>query len=113
MLADAEMQIPAAGGLRLEIPGARELERGPVRGPDIGRAAQKPGHVARNRIERCAGGIAAGDSLGIRRKYRQVPVPPLRKLPALHLLDFCGESGISQSITGELFQPRTMSLGPA
>src|SRR5271168_4485091 len=77
VLADAKMQIPPAWALCLEISRARKLERGPVRGPDIGRAAQKPRYVARYRVERCARRIAPGDSLWIRCKYRQVPVPPL------------------------------------
>src|SRR5260370_15922106 len=105
------MQIPAAAARRLEIPGARELERGTVRGPKIGGAAQKPWHVARNRVERCAGRIAARDPLWIRGKYRQGPLPPLQNLPPLPLLRLLREGGTRYSITAHHFKPPNLHPG--
>jgi len=45
MLADAEMEIAAAGTAGLEVAGAGEFERRLVRRAEVRRSAEKPGNV--------------------------------------------------------------------
>ena len=78
MLADAEMEIAAAGAAGLEVAGAGELQRRLVRRAEVGRAAEEPGNVLGQHVQHLARGVAAGDALGIGREARQVAVPARR-----------------------------------
>ena len=111
VLANAEMQIPAAGVVGLEIAGAGEFERGPVRGPEIGRAAQEPGDVLRKHVEHLArrrrGRRCPWRSAGKTGRLRSHPVG---QLAALHLVDLGGEIGILRAIAGEQRLPADRAL---
>ena len=66
VLADAEMQVPAAGRLRLEVSGAFEFQHGLVGGPRSAEPPRSHGNVLRQHVEHLARGVAPGESLGIR-----------------------------------------------
>ena len=92
VLADAEVEVPAARGRRPRSrPRPRTSSVRLVRRPEVGRAAEEPGHVLREHVEHLARGVAPGDALRVGRKDRQVAVPAVRQLAPLHLLDLGGE----------------------
>ena len=91
VLADAEMEIAAAGTAGLEVARAGELQRRLVRRAEVGRAAQEPGNVLGEHVQHLARGVAAGDALGVGREARQVAVPARGQLAPLHLVDLGGE----------------------
>ena len=101
VLADPEVKVSAARTLRLEVAGVGKLQRGLVRGTEVGRAAEKPGNVLREHVEHLPGSIAAGQPLGIGWKRREIAVPAGGKLATLHRLDFSGKGGMLCGITGE------------
>ena len=106
MLADPEVEVPAAAVVRLEVARAVEGQAGLRGGREIGRAAEKPGNVLRDRVQDLPGRVAAGDPLRIGGKLRDVRIPTSRELPALHALDLVCELGIGSPIVLEQRPPR-------
>ena len=82
VLANAEVQIPAARGGGLEIAGAGERERGLVRRTEVRRAAEEPWDVLREDVQDFARGLPPRHTLWIGREHREVPIPALRQLSA-------------------------------
>src|SRR5262249_28361037 len=80
MLADAEMQVSATGGARLEVSRARKRERSLGGRTEVRRSAEQPGYVLSKYVEDLARGIAAGDALRVGGKNRQLLIPSLRQL---------------------------------
>ena len=113
MLADAEMQVPAAGTAGLEVAGAREFQRRLVRGAEVRRAADEPGDVLGEHVEHLARGVAPGDALGVGREDRQIAVPAGRQLAPLHLVDLVRELGELLAVVGEELVPARARLGAA
>src|ERR1700751_3179459 len=105
MLPDAEMQILTTGVIGLKISGALVLQRRLVRRTEIGRSAQKPRNILRQNGEHLAGSFAASDTLWISRKSRQILIPSLRQLPALHEINIVGQFGIFNRVRGEHISP--------
>ena len=87
VLANAEVQIPAAARARLEVAGALEGQDRLVRGTEIRRAAEQPGDVLRQHVEHFPRGVAPRDAFGIGRKDGQTAIPSGRQLTALHQID--------------------------
>src|SRR5262249_26159134 len=91
MLADAEMQVSAAGGAGLEVSGSLEGEQRLVGGAEIGRSSKQPGDVLRENVENLARCIAPGNAFRVGGKDRQTPIPSLRQLAPLHQINLGGE----------------------
>src|SRR4029450_3811102 len=101
MLADAEMEIAAAGTAGLEVAGAGELQRRLVRRAEVRRTAGEPGDVLGEDVQHLARSVTAGDALGIGLEARQVAVPSLGQLAPLHLVDLGGEFRELLAVVGE------------
>src|ERR1700756_2335787 len=56
--------------------------------------------------------VAAGDTLRVGRKRRNVPVPPLREISPLHPLTLIGEFRIGAAVALEQRQPLRAQLLP-
>ena len=113
MLADAEVQVAAAGVRGAEVAGPLERQprlagRGQVR-----RAAHQPGHVLRQGVEHLAGGVARGLALGVGREGRQVLVPALGELAALHPVEVVGQLGVLLAVLLEAGAPGLVQLPAA
>ena len=80
-------------------------EQGPVRRPEVGRAAEKPRDVLREDVQHLAGGVASGDALCVRREHREIAIPSGGKFAALHLVDLGGELGEGPAIAIEELHP--------
>ena len=98
-------KLRPAGILGAEIAGAFESQPRLARGPEVGRAAEQPRHVLGEGVQHLARGVAGGDAFGVGGKRRQVPVPALRQLAALHAIALIGELRILASILLELRPP--------
>src|SRR5262245_56934641 len=98
MFANAEMQGLVTGGLRLNISAARKWQSSFVRRAKGARASNGPWAVMRDQVQSCAGSVQTRDTFIVGWKCRQVSVPSLRKLPALHHLYFIGEFRITSPI---------------
>src|SRR6516225_7887658 len=113
MLADAEMQVSAAGSAGLEVSGSLEGEQRLVGGAKIGRSSEQPGDVLRENIENLARGIAPGNAFRVGGKNRQPPIPSLGQLAPLHQVDLGRELRIFRAISHEQIVPSAMGLSPA
>src|SRR3984893_14314886 len=113
MLADAEMQVPAAGSARLEVSGALEREQRLGGGAEIRRSPEKPGNVLRENIENLARGIATGDAFRVGGKNRQPLIPSSRQLAPLHQLDLGRELRMFRAISRKQLSPTPVGLSPA
>src|SRR5438105_1921244 len=71
----------------------------------VRRAADEPWMMLGNRVEDLAGGLAAGQSLGVRREYRQFAAPPFGGLAMLHLRQVGGGGRLGHLILLEQFRP--------
>src|SRR6266850_7557637 len=98
MLADAEMKIPAAVIVALEIAGSLESQLDLGRGREVGGAAEQPRQTRRDRIQHLSGGVAAGDALGIGGECGNVFVPLLGEIAPLHALTLIGELRIGAAV---------------
>src|SRR5215471_16409266 len=112
MLADAEMQISAAGSARLEITCALKREQRLVGGAEIRRSTEQPGDVLGKNIEDLTGGIAPGDAFRIGRKNRQALIPSPRQLALLHQVDLVCELRIFRAISCKELAPLTAGFFP-
>src|SRR6202022_762692 len=113
MLADAEMQVPAAGSARLEVSGALEREQCLGGGAEIRRSPEKPGNVLGKNIEDLARGIATGDAFRVGGKNRQPLIPSSRQLAPLHQLDLGRELRMFRAISRKQLSPTAAGLSPA
>src|SRR6185312_2892284 len=83
------LRVLALGDRGVEV--AEALEVGEGGGIQIRRAAEQRGELRRDRIHHLAAGLARGDALGVGGEYRDVAVPPVRKLAAQPRAKFIGE----------------------
>src|SRR5262249_25199459 len=83
-------------GLKISCPGIGEESL--VGRTKVGGAAEEPGNILRQHIQRFARRIATGDALRVGRKYGQVAVPSCWKLSLLHQLNFNCELWISSAV---------------
>ena len=113
VLADAEVQIPAAGAGGLEISGACEGQRRLVRRTEVGRATQEPRDVLREDVQNLARGLPARQPLRVGREHREVTVPALRQLTSLHPIDLRRQIRVLGSVRGEELRPCAMRFGAA
>ena len=97
------------GAVGLEI--ARPFEGQPRLGGrgQVGRAADQPGNVLRERVEHLARRIARGQALGIRRKRGHVRVPAFGQLAVLHAVELIGQLGVLGPVV-ELAEPGVAQL---
>src|SRR5207248_4238521 len=113
MLANAEMKIPAAVVIALEITGSLESQPGLRRGREVGGAAEQPRQARGDRVQHMSRRVAAGDALRVGRKRRNVSVPPVREVAPLHPLALISELRISVAVSLEERQPFRPQLLPA
>src|SRR5438477_7952855 len=113
MLANAEMKIPAAVVIALEIAGSLERQPGLRRGREVGGTAEQPRQARGDRVQHMSRRVAAGDALRVGRKRRNVSVPPLREVAPLHPLALISELRISVAVALEERQPFRPQLLPA
>src|SRR5438067_11165092 len=99
MLADAEMQVPAAVTAGLEIAGSLERQERLVGRAEIRRSAEQPWDVLREHVEHFARRVPSGDSLGIGGENGESEVPSARQLAPLHPADLCRQFGIYRPVT--------------
>src|SRR3989442_8696230 len=107
------MQVLTAGLRRLEAPGALVRQGGLVRRPQVGRPSEEPWDVLCEHVEHLARRVAARDALGIRREDGKVPIPSLRQLSPLHLIDLGRELRVGGAIGPEEIGPPASSCGAA
>ena len=86
MLANPEVQIAAGITSRFKISGALKFKRGLVRSGKVGRAANQPRNVLRQRIQHLARTLARSYTLCIGGKGRKILVPSIGKLATLHAM---------------------------
>src|SRR6266571_4047539 len=101
------MQVLAARVPGLEASRALVRQRGLVRRAEIRRAPEEPGDILRQRVQRLARGVAAGEALGIRREDGEVAIPPRRQVSPLHLVDLARKLGVRGPVRGEERRPPT------
>src|SRR5581483_3107546 len=80
----------------------------------IGRAAHEPRDVLRQNVQRLARSLAAGDTLRVRGKHRQIAIPARRELAPLHPLDLNRELRILRPVRLEKLvplSPRALAAG--
>ena len=84
VLADAEVQVPAARAGGLEISGAGERQRRLVRRAEVGRATEEPRDVLREDVQHLARGLPSRHTLRIGREHGEVrdPSPPAARAAA-------------------------------
>src|SRR5262245_25595328 len=112
MLADAEVQVPAAASAGLEVARALEGQDRLVRGAEIRRSTEQPGNVLGKNIEDLTGGIAPGDASRIGGKNRQALIPSPRQLALLHQVDLVCELRIFRAISCKELAPLTAGFFP-
>src|SRR5262249_19669043 len=76
-----------------------------VRRTEVRRPAEEPRDVLREHVEDFAGGVAAGDALGISREDGKVAIPSRGEVAPLHQIDLVRELGIRGAV-------RRQELGP-
>src|SRR5262245_36760746 len=101
MLADAEMQVPAAVTAGLEVAGSLEREERLIGRAEIRRSAEQPWDVLREHVEHFARRVPSGDSLGIGGKNGQPAIPSARQLTPLHQIDLGRKLGVFRPVGGE------------
>ena len=113
VLTNSEVQIASRGSGGLKIARAFELERGLVRSRQIGRSANQPRNVLRQRIEHFTRTLAGRNTLGIGGKCREVIVPACRQFVVLHLAETLGTIRIFLRVCREKVRPLRMQIAPA
>jgi transposase len=106
VLADAEMQVPAAETAGLEVAGARERQERLVGRAEIRRSTQQPRDVLGQHVEHFPRRVASGDALRIGGKDRKPAIPSGRQLAPLHQVDLGRKLGVFRAVSRE-------QLGPA
>src|SRR4051812_27883162 len=110
MLADAEMQVPAAGCPRLDVSGSLEQQGGLVGRAEVRRSTDQPRDILCQRVEHFARGIPSGNALGVGRKDRESGIPLRRQLTPLHQVDLGRELRIFRPVSREQLGPAFMGL---
>src|ERR1700675_4938854 len=113
MLADSEMEILPAGSIRLDVSRAFMLQRGLVRRAEVGGTTYEPGDILCEHVQHFSGCFAPRDSLRVGGENGKVAVPTVRKIAALHEINFGGEFGIFCAIGGEELCPLNSGLRTA
>src|ERR1700716_259456 len=113
MLADAEVQVPAARSAGLDVPGPLERQGGLVGRAEIRRPADQPWAVLRKHIEHFARGVPSGDPFGVGGKDEKPCIPFGRQLTPLHQVDLVRELGIFRPVSREQLGPAGMDLRAA
>ena len=111
VLADAEVEVAPAPLVGLEVAGAVERQARLRRGREVGGTAEQPGHVLRD-ARSAPGRTSRGSRCPSRRpgRRRDVRVPAVGQLAALHPLDLVGELGMVGAVLGERRLPRLAGL---
>ena len=107
------MEILAARSPGLEASRALVRQGRLVGRAEVCRAAEEPRDVLREHVEHVARRVAAGDALGVRREHRKVPIPAVRQVAALHLLDLGRELRMGGPVRREERRPLASRRGAA
>ncbi len=105
MLAHSEVQIASGVVERLEIACAFKREVHFVRFGQIGRAADEPRNILRERVQHLAATFARGNAFGVRGEGWQVLVPAAGQFTMLHLVESLRQVGILLGVFREVFIP--------
>jgi len=84
----------------------------PAAGPWRPRRARQ-GDALRQHVQHLARGVAAGHALRVGWEHREVAVPPLGELAALHLVDLGRELGVLGPVGGDELHPLLPGRGSA
>src|SRR5882757_3145877 len=99
------MQVPPAKCPRLDVSSAVKFQRGFVGSAEIRRSSNEPWNVLRKHVQHLAGSIPPSDTLGAGWKDREIAIPTLRQLAALHETNFGSELGIFALIVSKELRP--------
>ncbi len=111
VLADPEMQVPAAGLLGREVAGALERQPGLRRGREVGRPAHEPRDARSERVQHLPGGLSSSEPLRVGREGGDVRVPALGQLAPLHAQQLVGQVGVRDSVGLERTEPLGACVG--
>ena len=113
MFPHAEVDVPPAILFRVEISRAVEGQIRLVGLGQVCRSANQPGDLLRQGVQRFSRGFARRHALWIGREARQVFVPAVGQLAALHLVQLICELRKLFLVLFVFCVPRRTSLGPA
>ena len=94
VLPDAEVQVAPAPLGGLEVPAPSKVRWVFVDGERSAEPPMQPRQALREGVEHLAGGVAAGDALGVGRERRQGAVPAVGQLAALDAVELVREAGV-------------------
>ena len=108
VLTDPEVEIASGRILGAEVPGAVRGQPCLARRTKICRAANHPGHIGGDGIQRLARRITRGEPCAVWWEHRQALTPVVGKLALQHAIALVGELGIRAPVFLELRPPRLM-----
>ncbi len=105
VLADPVVEVAPAAVARLEVAGAVELQPHRGRVGEVGRAAHEPGQPLGDRVLDRLRGLAGRDAVGVGVEGRDLGVPAVGQLAALHRRDLRGELSVLVPVALEQLLP--------